>query len=79
MGGDSAGNRSAVKVWDMRQFRDYDDQVELGTRNFKVALRRLRRAREGAELELDLDDTIASTARNAGHLDLRMVPERLAL
>ena len=77
VGGDSAGNRSAVKVWDMRQFRDYDDQVELGTRNFKVALRRLRRfAREGAELELDLDDTIASTARNAGHLDLRMVPER---
>ena len=54
VGGDSAGNRSAVKVWDMRQFRDYDDQVELGTRNFKVALRRLRRfAREGAELELD--------------------------
>lgn len=77
VGGQSAGNRSAVKVWDMRQFKDYDDQVELGTRNFKVALRRLRRfAREGAELELDLDDTIASTARNAGHLDLRMVPER---
>jgi len=71
VGGQSAGNRSAVKVWDMRQFKDYDDQVELGTRNFKVALRRLRRfAREGAELELDLDDTIASTARNAGHLDL---------
>ena len=63
----------------MRQFRDYDDQVELGTHRFKVALRRLRRfAREGAELELDLDDTIASTARNAGHLDLRMVPERPA-
>ncbi|WP_025136874.1 VWA domain-containing protein [Achromobacter sp. DH1f] len=77
VGGQSAGNRSAVKVWDMRQFKDYDDQVELGTRNFKVALRRLRRfARQGAELELDLDDTIASTARNAGHLDLRMVPER---
>ncbi|ANN68218.1 vWA domain-containing protein [Bordetella bronchialis] len=77
VGGDSAGNRSAVKVWDMRQFRDYDDTLELGTRNFKVALRRLRRfARQGADLELDLDDTIASTARNAGHLDLRMVPER---
>jgi len=77
IGGESAGNRTAVKVWDMRQFRDYDDQVELGTRNFKMALRRLRRfAREGTELELDLDDTIASTARNAGHLDLRMVPER---
>lgn len=77
VGGESAGNRSAVKVWDMRQFRDYDDGLELGTRNFKVALRRLRRfARQGADLELDLEDTIASTARNAGHLDLRMVPER---
>ncbi len=77
VGGESAGNRSAVKVWDMRQFRDYDDRLELGTRNFKVALRRLRRfARAGADLELDLDDTIASTARNAGHLDLRLVPER---
>jgi len=77
VGGQSAGNRTAVKVWDMRQFRDYDDQVELGTRNFKVALRRLRRfAREGGDLELDLDDTIASTARNAGWLDLRLVPER---
>ncbi|OZI19951.1 hypothetical protein CAL26_20565 [Bordetella genomosp. 9] len=77
VGGESGGNRSAVKVWDMRQFRDYDDTLELGTRNFKVALRRLRRfARQGADLELDLDDTIASTARNAGHLDLRLVPER---
>jgi uncharacterized protein len=77
VGGQSAGNRTAVKVWDMRPFRDYDDQIELGTRNFKVALRRLRRfAREGSDLELDLDDTIASTARNAGWLDLRLVPER---
>ncbi|MDX3904079.1 MAG: hypothetical protein QHC78_00100 [Pigmentiphaga sp.] len=77
IGKESAGNRTAVKAWDMRNFRDYDDQVELGTRNIKVALRRLRRfAREGADLELDLDDTIRSTARNAGHLDLRMVPER---
>ncbi len=75
--GGSGGNRSAVKVWDERQFKDYDDTVELGTRNIKVALRRLRRfAREGAELELDLDDTITHTARNAGHLDIRMVPER---
>ena len=75
--GGAGGNRSAVKVWDERQFRDYDDTVELGTRNIKVALRRLRRfAREGAELELDLDDTITHTARNAGHLDIRMVPER---
>jgi len=77
IGGQSSGNRSAVKVWDMRTFRDYDDQVELGTRNFKVALRRLRRfARQGAEMELDLDGTIAGTARNAGYLDLQMVPER---
>lgn len=77
VGGQSSGSRSAVKVWDARQFRDYDDQLELGTRNFKVALRRLRRfAREGADLELDLDDTIRSTARNAGYLDIRMVPER---
>ncbi|HLU20283.1 MAG TPA: VWA domain-containing protein [Pusillimonas sp.] len=77
MGGPSAGNRTAVKVWEKREFRDYDDQQELGTRNFKMALRRLRRfAREGAELELDLDDTIRSTARNAGFLDLQMVPER---
>ncbi|MFW8565257.1 vWA domain-containing protein [Orrella sp. 11846] len=77
IGGTSAGNRTAIKVWDERQFRDYDDQLELGTRNFKVALRRLRRfAREGAQLELDLDDTIRKTARNAGYLDLQMVPER---
>jgi hypothetical protein len=77
IGGPSAGNRSAVKVWEQRAYRDYDDEVELGTRNIKVALRRLRRfAREGAEEELDLDDTIASTARNAGYLDIRMVPER---
>ena len=72
-----AGNRTAVKVWEQRAYRDYDDQVELGTRNIKIALRRLRKfAREGAEEELDLDDTIASTARNAGYLDLKLVPER---
>ena len=77
IGGPSVGNRTAVKVWEKREFRDYDDSQELGTRNFKMALRRLRRfAREGAELELDLDDTISHTARNAGFLDLRMVPER---
>src|SRR3546814_13887424 len=58
-------------------YKDYDDQQELGTRNFKMALQRLRRfAREGAELELDLDGTISHTARNAGFLDLRMMPER---
>ena len=77
IGGPSAGNRTAVKVWEQRAYRDYDDQVELGTRNIKVALRRLRRfAREGAEEELDLDDTIAHTARNAGYLDIKMRPER---
>ncbi|HYW91086.1 MAG TPA: VWA domain-containing protein [Gammaproteobacteria bacterium] len=70
-------NRSAVKVWDKREFRNLDDTVELGTRNIKVALKRLREfAREGTELELDLDDTIRSTARNGGYLDIRMVPER---
>ena len=77
VGGPSAGNRTAVKVWEQRAYRDYDDSVELGTRNIKIALRRLRKfAREGAEEELDLDDTIASTARNAGYLDIKMVPER---
>jgi hypothetical protein len=77
IGGPGKGGKSAVKVWEARFFRDYDDQVELGTRNIKVALRRLRRfAREGAELELDLHDTIESTARNAGWLDLKLVPER---
>jgi uncharacterized protein with von Willebrand factor type A (vWA) domain len=70
-------NKSAVKVWDQRAYRDYDDTQELGTRNIKVALRRLRKfAREGNELELDLDDTIRSTAANAGFLDIKMIPER---
>jgi uncharacterized protein with von Willebrand factor type A (vWA) domain len=77
IGGDTAGNRTAVKVWETRAYRDYDDQVEIGTRNIKVALRRLRRfAREGAAEELDLPDTIRRTAANAGWLDIRMVPER---
>lgn len=75
--GGPGGQRSAVKVWEQRAYKDYDDQIELGTRNIKVALRRLRRfAREGSELELDLDDTIHKTAANAGMLDIRMVPER---
>src|SRR5271155_3823764 len=70
-------NRRAVKVWDRREFRNLDDTVELGTRNIKIALRRLRQfAREGAELELDIPDTIRSTANNAGWLDLKLVPER---
>ena len=77
IGGEASGNRTAVKVWDARAYRDYDDQVEIGTRNIKVALRRLRRfAREGAAEELDLPDTIHSTAANAGWLDIKMVPER---
>jgi uncharacterized protein len=70
-------NRSAVKVWDQREFRNLDDTIELGTRNIKLALRRLRQfAREGATLELDLDGTVQSTAHNAGWLDLQLVPER---
>ncbi len=77
VGGESAGNRTAVKVWDQREYRNLDDSVELGTRNIKVALRRLRRfARQGAPDELDLDGTITATARNAGYLDLQMRPER---
>jgi len=70
-------NRRAVKVWDAREYRNFDDTVELGTRNMKLALRRLRRfAREGAADQLDLDGTISATARNAGMLDLKLVPER---
>ena len=70
-------NRSAVKVWDRREYRNLDDSLELGTRNIKIALRRLRKfAREGAADQLDLADTIDKTARNAGLLDIRMVPER---
>src|SRR5437660_8751814 len=77
IGQKSEGNRSAVKIWDRREFKNLDDTLELGTRNIKLALRRLRQfAREGAVLELDLPDTIRSTAHNAGWLDLKMVPER---
>ena len=77
IGQDKGRNKSAVKVWDQRAYKDYDDNQELGTRNIKVALRRLRKfAREGMADELDLDDTIRSTAANAGWLDIRMVPER---
>ena len=75
--GGKGGNRSAVKVWDAREYKDYDSERELGTRNIKVALRRLRRfARDGLEEELALDDTIRATASNAGYLDIRMQPER---
>jgi hypothetical protein len=76
IGQDKNRNNSAVKVWDRRDFRDLDDTVELGTRNIKLALRRLRKfAREGAAEELDLADTIRSTARQ-GWFDVKLVPER---
>ena len=73
-----AGNRQyrAVKIWDKREFRNLDDSIEIGTRNIKMALRRLRKfAREGAEIELDLDNTIKATAIR-GWLDIQMMPER---
>ena len=77
IGQDEGRNNRAVKVWDRRNYRDLDDSVEIGTRNIKMALRRLRKfARTGADEELDMDDTISSTARNAGILDIKMVPER---
>jgi uncharacterized protein len=70
-------HRRAVKVWDKREFKNFDDDVEIGTRNMKVALRRLRKfARTGLAEELDLDDTIKSTAANAGYLDIKMRPEK---
>ncbi len=75
--GGRSQQRRAAKVWEQRAYRNLDDDVELGRRNFQVALRRLRKfAREGAADELDLDDTIRSTARNAGWLDLKLRPER---
>lgn len=75
--GGKGGNRTAVKVWEARAYRDYDTERELGTRNIKIALRRLRKfARLGAEDELALDATIKATANNAGFLDIKMQPER---
>jgi uncharacterized protein with von Willebrand factor type A (vWA) domain len=77
IGQEGSRHRGAVKVWDKREYRNLDDSVELGTRNIRVALKSLRKfAREGAADELDLNDTIRSTAKNAGYLDIRMVPER---
>jgi len=77
IGQQGSRNRRAVKIWDRREFANLDDAVELGTRNVKLALRRLRRfARQGAAEQLDLEGTIDSTARRAGLLDIRMVPER---
>ncbi len=75
--GETGGNRRAAKVWERREFANLDDSERLGRRNVKLALRRLRRfARQGATDVLDLEGTIDSTARRAGLLDLRMVPER---
>jgi uncharacterized protein len=69
--------KKAKKVWDQRQYKNLDDSVELGTRNIKLALRRLRKfARSGKDEELDMDGTIKSTAHNGGMLDIRMRPER---
>lgn len=77
IGQDGSRNRRAVKVWDKREFANLDGNQEIGTRNIKMALRKLRQfAREGADEELDMDNTIRSTARNAGQLDLKMRPER---
>jgi uncharacterized protein with von Willebrand factor type A (vWA) domain len=76
IGQDKSRQGKAVKVWDKREYKNLDDSIELGTRNIKVALRRLRKwARQGAETELDLPDTIRNTA-NKGYLDLKLVPER---
>ena len=77
-GGPGRGKKKkAKKVWDQRQYKNLDDTVELGTRNIKMALRRLRKfARTGRDEELDMDNTIRSTAHNGGMLDIRMRPER---
>ncbi|PRY21494.1 hypothetical protein CLV78_109107 [Aliiruegeria haliotis] len=76
IGQDKSRHQRAVKVWDKREFRNLDDTVELGTRNIKVALKRLRQwARHGAHEELDLDETIRATADH-GYLDVKMRPER---
>ncbi len=76
IGQETSRHQRAVKVWDKREFKNLDDQVELGTRNIKVALRRLRRwARDGAAEELDLDGTIRATADH-GYLDVQTRPER---
>jgi len=75
IGQENSRHRQAVKVWDKRQYRNLDDNVEIGTRNIKVALRKLRKfARTGASDVLALDDTISATARNAGYLDIKMKP-----
>lgn len=77
IGQPASRHRKAVKVWDRREFKNFDDGIELNARGFKMALRRLRRfAREGAASELDLGGTIQATAAKGGLLDLKLVPER---
>ena len=77
IGQEGSRHRRATKVWDERRFRDYDDSLELGTRNIKMALRRLRKfARQGAVEEFDVDSTIRETARDGGLLNVQMRPER---
>ncbi|MBF8221107.1 vWA domain-containing protein [Halomonas sp. 328] len=77
IGQEGSRHRRAIKVWDERRFRDYDNSLELGTRNLKMALRRLRRfARQGAAEEFDVDATIRETARDAGLLNVQLRPER---
>ena len=77
VGQDKNRNNSAVKVWDKREFRNFDQDRELGTRNIKLALKKLRKfARTGASEKLDINTTISSTAKNGGLLDVHMEPER---
>lgn len=77
IGQKSSRHKSAVKIWEKRGYKDLDDSVTIGIRNIKVALRRLRKfARQGAADVLDMDNTIRSTARNGGYLDINMIPER---
>lgn len=77
IGQEGNGQFSAAKVWDKREFKDLASDVELGTRNLKIALRKLRQfARQGAREELDMPGTIGATAKNAGYLDIKMMPER---
>lgn len=76
-GNRDAGPRTAAKIWEQRAYKNLDDQIELNTRNLKMALRRLRiLTREGVEDELDIDGTIEGTSRNAGYLDIKMQPSR---
>ena len=75
LGGNSI-NKSAIKVWEKREFKNLDDQVSLNTRNIQVALRRLRKFALGSELEFDLNNTVSSTSKNGGMLDVKFQPKR---